>query len=174
MRGAWTNAAAWIGRPVAAALLLVAWAYTSARAGSIAEAVRPFIERGEVAGAVTLVADRDRVLHLEAHGLADLERGAPMRSNTLFWIASMTKPVTAALLWTFEERWSLDDPLDRHLPEFAGLPSRDGAREMPLLRHLMTHTSGLETVPSDDPCATLADLVAASARRPLRFAPGSK
>src|SRR5262245_27011439 len=62
---------------------------------SISEPVQRFVQDGEVAGAVTLVASPNRILHLDATGKADLASGRPMEPDTIFWIASMSKPITA-------------------------------------------------------------------------------
>lgn len=158
---------------VFAAVALPAWAGMEA----VPDAVRAFVDRGVIAGAVTLVADRDRVLALDAVGEADIASHAPMRTNSLFWIASMTKPTTGALILMLQDegRLSVDDPVARHLPEFKGIRVKDATAAADLrIRHLLTHTSGLETVPPARPDATLAELVAACAARPLRFEPGSK
>ena len=64
--------------------------------GVLAASVKPFVERDELAGAVMLVADREKVLALEAAGWADVEARKPMRPDSIFWIASQSKPVTAA------------------------------------------------------------------------------
>jgi CubicO group peptidase (beta-lactamase class C family) len=61
----------------------------------IADALKPFVTDGSLAGAVTLVADRDRVLTLEAAGYCDVAARKPMRTDALFWIASQSKPITA-------------------------------------------------------------------------------
>ncbi len=143
----------------------------------IEAALRPFVESNEIAGAVALVADAERVLDVTTVGWADLESKRPMTSDTLFWIASMTKPMTAALIMMLqdEHKLSVDDPIERYLPEFQNLPpGKDGTRATPRLRHLLTHTSGLETVPCSRWDAPLAEAVAAYATRPLRFTPGSK
>src|SRR5690242_2850412 len=57
--------------------------------------MRGYIDRGEVAGTVTLVARRGRIVHLEAQGLMDVDSKAPMRPDTIFRLASMTKPITS-------------------------------------------------------------------------------
>ena len=57
--------------------------------------MRQFVAAKEISGAVTLVATPDRIVHLDATGQADIDEGKPMRPDTIFWIASMTKPVTA-------------------------------------------------------------------------------
>jgi len=57
--------------------------------------IQSHVEGKDFSGAVTLVARKGRVVHFEAHGMADVEANKPMNTDTLFWMASMTKPVTA-------------------------------------------------------------------------------
>src|SRR3982751_6270428 len=102
-----------------AALLL--WAQDPAP--DPAAAVRPYVERQVLAGAVMLVADREKVLGVESVGWADVAAKKPMGADTIFWIASQTKPITATLILMLvdEGKLSLDDPIEKHLPEFKGL-----------------------------------------------------
>src|SRR5262245_7708185 len=74
---------------------LPVWADTPSSSGQIAAALQPFVDRGTLAGAVTLVADKDRVLSLASVGYSDVAAKQPMRTDALFWIASQTKPITA-------------------------------------------------------------------------------
>ncbi len=148
--------------------------------------MRQFVEEGTISGAVTLVARRDGVAALDAVGLADLEAKSPMRADTLFWIASMTKPITAAtvLMLQDEGKLSVDDPVEKHLPEFKGqwLAHERSAAGMTLvrparaitLRDLLTHTSGIGDVPSPRANTSLAELAMGYAREPLQFEPGSR
>src|SRR5262245_31044083 len=76
----------------------VATQLIAGKSGPIATAVQPFIDRHELAGAVMLVASKDQVLDLEAVGYADIAAKRPMKTDAVFWIASMTKPMTAAAL----------------------------------------------------------------------------
>jgi len=94
--------------------------FSKFRLGRMADAMRGYVERGEMAGAVTLLSRRDEV-HVEAVGAQDLATAAPMRRDTIFRIASMTKPVTAvaAMILVEEARLRLDEPVDRWLPELA-------------------------------------------------------
>ena len=64
--------------------------------GKLAPRLQPFVDRKELAGAVMLVADKDEVLTTEAVGWADIARQKPMQTDTMFWIASQPKPITAA------------------------------------------------------------------------------
>ena len=63
----------------------------------VSEAMRKAVENGDISGGVTVVVTKDKVLHCDATGLADIARKEPMTPDSLFWIASMTKPVTGCL-----------------------------------------------------------------------------
>src|SRR6516225_7208432 len=79
------------------------------------------VDAGELAGVVTLVARHGKVVHTSVTGKKDLASGEPLAFDTIFRIFSMTKPVTGAAMSILlgEGRWSPDDPVARHLPEFA-------------------------------------------------------
>ena len=98
----------------------------------------------EVAGAVTLVASADKILHLDAVGNADLAADQADAADTIFWIASMTKPITgtAVMMMQDEGKLSVDDPVGKYLPELAELKTTDGKPAV-TIRHLLTHTSGM-------------------------------
>ena len=87
---------------------------------TISERVRPCIDNREISGAVTLVATPDRIVHLDAIGRADLGADRPMRPDAIFWIASMTKPITATAVMMLrdEGKLSVEDPVEKHLVEF--------------------------------------------------------
>lgn len=157
-----------------------------ARLDAVPARLSRFIDAGVISGAVTLVARHDQVLRVQSLGWADLAARRPMREDSLFWIASMTKPMTAVavLMLQDEGKLSVDDPVETHLPEFKNqwlIAERTTNRLVLVpaprpvtLRDLLTHTSGLGDVPSPRPHASLAELVMAYAREPLRFAPGSR
>ncbi len=86
------------------------------------EVLSPFVQRDELAGAVALVADREKVLSVAAVGFADIEAQKPMKEDTVFWIASQSKAMTAVavLMLVDEGKISLDDPVEKYLPEFKG------------------------------------------------------
>src|SRR6185312_15494810 len=69
-----------------------------AKSSKIAAALQPFVDDHTLAGAVTLVADKDQVLAVDTVGYADIGAGSPMRPDCLFWIASQSKPITAVAL----------------------------------------------------------------------------
>lgn len=140
--------------------------------------VRAQVEAGEVAGAVTLVTDRERVLHLEAVGLADVTAKTPLTTDSIFWIASMTKPIigTAVMMLQDEGKLSVDDPVGKYIPELAHLKTADGVEHPVTIRQILTHTSGMGEITEEEARAshTLADTVPHFAAKPLQFVPGSQ
>jgi CubicO group peptidase (beta-lactamase class C family) len=145
---------------------------------AVHEKVEKFVDDREVAGAVTLVAEGDRVVHLDAVGKADLAENTPMRPDTIFWIASMTKPITATavLMMQDEGKLSVDDLVEKHIPEFAGLKTKDGEPARLTIRHLLTHTSGLSEIGGEQArqITTLAGAIPLYVSKPVQFTPGSK
>src|SRR6266852_5633666 len=93
------------------------------RLGRIHETIQRHIDTHDISGAVTLVARKGRVAHFEAQGLMDLESKQPMTKDALFWIASMSKPITgvAILMLVEEGKVRLTDPVSKFIPEFRGL-----------------------------------------------------
>jgi CubicO group peptidase (beta-lactamase class C family) len=162
------------------ALLLALAAPIFARASDVpalTAAMKPFADSGEVAGVVTLVADAEKTIHLSATGMADLDSKREMRTDDLFWIASMTKPVTATAVMMLQEegKLSVDDPVAKHLPEFAALKDAQGNPASITIRQCLTHSSGLaEAGPAEAGLVTLADLTRVVAAKPLQFSPGSQ
>ena len=111
---------------VAAATLTVS--AEEPRLSGVGKAMQEMVARQEVSGAVTAVVSKDRLLHLEATGLADIAAKRPMTTDTLFWIASMTKPVTgvAILMLQDEGKLKVSDPVAKYLPSFASLRTPSG------------------------------------------------
>jgi CubicO group peptidase (beta-lactamase class C family) len=145
---------------------------------AISERLRPFINDREIAGAVTLVATPDRIAHLDAIGKADLGEGKPMRPDAIFWIASMTKPITAAavLMLQDEGKLSVDDPVEKYLPEFKSLRTADGKPARVMIRHVLTHTSGMREISPDEARGVkdLAGLIPLYVAKPVQLEPGTK
>ena len=85
--------------------------------------MRALVDDGKLAGVTTLVARHGKVVHFDAYGVQDLESKKPVTKDTIFRIASMTKPIAGvAMMMLWEEgKWTLDDPVAKHIPEFAGL-----------------------------------------------------
>src|SRR5690349_19472507 len=111
------------------------------------ECLQRAVDDGYFAGVTSCVVQRGNVLQREAFGYRDVEERSPMTNDTLFRIASSTKPIIAAAMLVLHEegRWKLDDPVAKFVPEFAQLKVRekDGSIVAPvqpmLMRHLMCH-----------------------------------
>ncbi len=162
--------------------------------------VQAHIDAGTLAGAVTLVARHGRIVHLNAMGDKDLASGDPVKPDTLFRIFSMTKPVTGVAMMILYEQglWTPDDPIHRHLPEFAGVqvcagvdaggaPILVAPDHAPTMGELMTHRAGLiYGIDGIDPVTALyqkaallkssdlADMSRRMAALPLAYQPGSQ
>ena len=156
----------------------------------IAPLLQPLVDHHALAGAVTLVADRNRILDIETVGYADIAANKPMTQDALFWIASMSKPMTAAafMILVDEGKASVDDPVEKYLPEFKGQmvvanqAQPDAPLEMPVhpvtIRNILSHTGGMAfSSPMETPTLDifpLAERVRSYAKMPLQFQPGSK
>src|SRR4051812_3028356 len=175
---------------------------SSERLARIHPMIQGHLDAKDFSGAVTLVARKGRVVHFDAHGLADVEAHTPMGKDTLFRLASMTKPITAvSILMMLEEgKLVLSDPISKFIPEYknpkvavwtlpndpagAGLRLVPAAREI-TVQDLLTHTSGLANGfegPAGDfvrranlPAGgSLDERVKRAARLPLNFQPGTQ
>jgi CubicO group peptidase (beta-lactamase class C family) len=141
-------------------------------------AMREMIAKNEIAGAVTVVVTKDKLLHLECTGEADIEAHKPMKPNTLFWIASMTKPITATaiLMLQDEGKLSVADPVAKYIPGFENLKTPSGKPANLTITQILTHTSGLGEAagPEAQRARTLADLVPLWLAAPMQYEPGEK
>jgi CubicO group peptidase (beta-lactamase class C family) len=120
-------------------------------------ALQGAVDRKDAAGIVVMAANRKGIVHQGAYGVADIDQARPLKMDSMFRIASMTKAITstAAMQLMEQGRFALDDRVDKYFPEFAKLSvfeSFDAAtgdyRLKPAstpvtVRHLHTHTSGL-------------------------------
>lgn len=180
--------------PIGVCVLLLATAPAPAAdppsSQTVVDALQPFVNAGTLAGAVTLVADRDNVLSLDAVGSADIAENKLLKTDALFWIASQSKPITAVALMMLVDanKVKLDDPVEKYLPEFRGqwLAVEQDAdhvllrkpKRPPTVRDLLRHTSGLPFQSAmEQPTLDglrLRDAVHSYAITPLQFEPGSK
>lgn len=146
------------------------------RLARISRRMQEFVTSGKTAGIVTLIARHGHVALLSAVGYADLEAKLPMRTDTQFRIMSMTKPITGAALMTLvdEGRLSIIDPVEKYLPEFRGQQLAAGGKPAhPItIEEVLDHTSGIQEPPGH--WKTLAEAVAAYAKLPLDFQPGTQ
>jgi CubicO group peptidase (beta-lactamase class C family) len=153
---------------------------------AIRQRMQKFVDDGTIAGAVTLVARRGQVAALDAVGQADIAGHKAMKPDAMFWIASMTKPITATAIMMLrdEAKLAVDDPVEKYLPEFKSqwliekktndsLALKRPARAV-TLKDLLTHTSGVADAPSTGRDLSLSELVLLYSQQPLKSEPGSK
>jgi len=150
----------------------------SVGAKATSQAVLDAIQAHEVAGAVTIVANRDSIIDLQVLGMSDIDQQQAMKKDSIFWIASMSKPVTGAcvMMMVDEGKLSLDDAIDNHLPEMTGLKGKDGKHSKVTIRQLMNHTSGMSEIPSPNTYAstTLEEATKEYSKLPTLFVAGSQ
>ncbi len=152
----------------------------SAKLAAIKPAMEELLKQKRAAGVVTLVVRDGRTVHVEAAGMADIEKKKAMTPDAIFWIASMTKSLTstAVMILVDEGKLTLDEPASKWVPELAKVKVANGrALFRPItLRDLLSHTSGIADParkPSDGnvPIAQYAlDLL----KEPFDFQPGSE
>lgn len=145
-----------------------------------------FVDEEKIAGVVTLVARNGQIVSFEAVGMQDIQGRLPMTRNTVFRIASMTKPFVAASIMMLSEegKLKLDDPVEKFLPEFRNMwlvsertddraflirPARDIT-----IRDLLTHTSGLSSLPEASLVSSIKEYILKISGHPLLFQPGSQ
>ncbi len=163
-------------------LVMVVSSYISSgaapRLSGVGAAMQTAVDSREVAGAVTVVVAKDKILHLEATGLANIAEKKPMQPDALCWIASMTKPVTAVALLMLQDEGKLNvtDPVAKYIPEFATLKTPSGKPANLTIAQMMTHTSGLGEAGGEAArqAHTLADLIPLFLAAPMQYEPGAK
>ena len=154
-------------------------------------AVESELESKRVVGAVVAVLRNGRVVYHRAAGSMDREAGKPMAVDTIFRLASVSKPLTAATALALCERGQLglDDPISRFLPDFQPKLA-DGSEAVIKIRHLLTHTAGFSYASRqtaggsyvqarvsdglDQPGVSLEDNLRRLASVPLEFEPGTE
>ena len=168
--------------------------FSTDRLAKVTEFVEREIADGNLVGTVTLIARHGEVVHFEAAGRYGLEDNRPMKTDALFRIFSMTKPITtvAAMILYEEGAFHLGDPVAKYLPELEAIQLLvDGELVPPqrqmTIEHLMTHTAGLtngwhpedpvERAYRDAALRQSQDLdafIEKLATLPLRFEPGTR
>jgi CubicO group peptidase (beta-lactamase class C family) len=159
--------------------------FSAAGVAALNAEMHALVDQQRLAGAVTLLARKGKVVSLDAYGKQDLSAPAPMTTDSIFRIASMTKPICGvAMMQLWEQgKWKLDDPVAKHIPEFAGLKVRtaDGAlvdQASPMIMaQVMSHTAGFGTsarYEADALSATdLQGMIDKLAKLPLFSQPGT-
>jgi len=142
------------------------------------------VDDQKLANVVTLIARRGQIVNLDAYGVLDVSAPTPCRTDSIFRIASMTKPITgAAMMMLWEEgKWALEDPVAKHIPEFEGLKvkQKDGSlaeQAAPMtMAQIMSHSAGFgraqEYADADLRGGDLQDMIDTLAKLPLSFQPG--
>lgn len=162
------------------------YAQTASSQASTSDLSRPFekvfqqyVDDHTIPGAVFLVATKDKVLDEETIGYSDLATHRPMSLNQEFWIASMTKTFTATALMMLvdEGKVSINDPVEKYLPEFKGMVVKTPAGPVPanhpiLIREVLSHTSGMVNTHPDYE-KPLSERVKVYAKTPLENQPGT-
>ena len=143
------------------------------------------VDQPKLAGVVTLVARHGKVVHFDAYGAQDAVSKAPVKTDTIFRIASMTKPITGvAMMQLYEQgKWKLDDPVSKHIPAFAGLKVKAAgnatvAQAQPMtMAQLMSHTAGFDVSAGYEGAnlseTDLQGMVDKLAKMPLASQPGT-
>jgi CubicO group peptidase (beta-lactamase class C family) len=161
------------------------------RLARIPAKMKAYVDEGRAAGFVTIVVRHGHVASLEAVGYQDRDAKIPMRTDSIFRIASMTKSFTVAgvMILVDEARLNLLDPVEQYLPEFTGIKVNPcGESQMsqgcdpvnatrPItVMDLMTHTAGLpgQGAQGSEPFKSLAERVSVGAHVVLLAQPGTK
>ncbi len=166
-----------LGCVVLSATSLVSLARGAPVIESVHAAMQQQVDECQIAGAVTLVATKDRIIHLDTVGFADIAAHRPMAVDDLFWIASMSKPVTAVAVAMLRDDGKLQfsDPVAKYIPEFAALKTPSGKPANLTIADLLDHKSGLADprAPATRSAHTLRDLVKIYLSEPMQFEPGT-
>ena len=165
-----------------AALFALTLHATAGETSTLQQALDSFaakqIEEREVAGVTAVVGDKEGILATATAGFANIESGEKLTPDHMFWIASMTKPVTGTAMMMAVEKGlvSITDPVSKYLPEFKDLQGADGKPATVTIAQCLSHTSGLQDLTNEENAATttLAELTALVSKKPLKFEPGSK
>jgi len=171
------------------------------RLGKLKSEMQALVDRNQLPGVVTMVAKDGKVVEFDVAGKRDVESSAPLQKDSIFRIYSMSKPITGvAMMMLFEEgKWQLNDPVSKHIPEFANLkvakvnPQSGAVTQVapdhPMtMRELMSHSGGLTygvfgSTPVDkmytdvnvlDRDATLQAMIDKLGKIPLLHQPGER
>jgi CubicO group peptidase (beta-lactamase class C family) len=145
-----------------------------------------FVSEKKIAGAVTLVIHNGQIVGFEAVGFKDIATGSLMKKNTIFRIASLSKPFASASIMMLKEegKLQLNDPVEKFLPEYHNMwLASEADKEKVTLVHpdrqitikdILTHTSGLASLPADLPLKSIREYALVISQLPLQFEPGSQ
>ena len=158
--------------------------FTSVGIATLNKQMHDLVDDGTLAGVATLVARHGKIVNHDAYGKQDLTKPAPLANNTIYRIASMTKPIVgAAMMMLWEEgKWKLDDPVAKHIPKFKDLKVRQKngdpvPQATPMnMAQLMSHSAGFgranDYAEANLRGGDLQDMINTLAKMPLAFQPG--
>lgn len=142
------------------------------------QAVQSEIDRQEIVGGIAVAGTADGEVEMALGGHADLAQQRAVAEDDLFWIASMSKPVTACAIMKLQEQGKLhvNDPVAKYLPSFAGLRDAQGKPASVTIGQCLSHCSGLSEVPreKESTMTSLEEVATCVAALPLAFPPGSQ
>ena len=170
--------------------------FSTERLERIHPVMQGYVDDGRIAGFLTVVARRGKIVHFETIGMGDIENNTPIEADTIFRIHSMSKPITSvAVMMLYEEgHFQLDTPVSKFIPEFKSMKVynedqteiSDAKREI-TIKHLLMHTSGIiygwGGEPADkrfreanifEPGTTLAGMAQKLSTVPLVHEPGER
>jgi CubicO group peptidase (beta-lactamase class C family) len=143
---------------------------------AIRAAIEKSIDAHDISGAVAVVVTKDKLLALDTIGLSNIDRKKPMQPGTLFWLASMTKPLTGVSILMLQDdgKLNLTDPVEKFIPEFAALKTPTGQPAHITIEQILTHTSGLGEGDTNliKTAHTLRDLIPIYLASPMLYEPG--
>lgn len=164
--------------------------------GKIAPTLQGYVDKGQLPGFLTVIARKGKIVHIEPIGMQDIENKKPIKTDTIFRIYSMSKPITSVAVMILYDagRIKLDDPVEKYIPVFKDLKVFNNqqtkshtAKNKMTIKHLLTHTSGLTYGWGDRPVdklynklkvfdsdSTLAEKVETLSKIPLVFEPGKR
>jgi len=143
------------------------------------------VDKGKLAGVTPLVARHGKIVSLQSYGEAEVASGRTLRPDSIFRIASMTKPIVRVAMMMLHEqgKWKLDDPVAKYIPEFADLQvatasgGREAQRTPMTMRQLMSHTAGFDVNAGYDRgelrATDLRGMIEKLAKLPLVAQPGT-
>ena len=123
---------------------------SSAGLNALSSEMHALVDQQKLAGVTTLVARHGKVVHLDTYGKANVATGEALQADSIFRIASMTKPIAGvAMMQLYEQgKWKLDDPVAKYIPEFANLQVKKAGggtepQKSPMtMAQLMSHSAG--------------------------------
>jgi CubicO group peptidase (beta-lactamase class C family) len=155
------------------------------RLGRIDSLLKEYVDKGIIPHALTFVAKDGQVIHNKAFGWRDVEKRIALEKDDIFRMYSQTKAVTTVALMTlFEQgKFQLDDPVSKYIPEMtnqalaakteSGVTTTREAASPVLIRHVLSHSSGIGARLNQSDFGTLEEYVKALVKEPLLYDPGT-